>query len=91
MAAIVTVEEARVACRVTGDENDVLLIPALEAAHEYVRSKVGTFDGIEDDARVKQALLTKTRSLFRPDEDTQGNINRGIVRLLQQVSLDRGH
>lgn len=86
MARLVTIEEARQACRVpSGGHNDQILWEMLDAAETYVISKIGEEKASEDDARVKNAILTKCRLLFRPNEDIQGNIERHLTGMLIQI------
>ena len=84
MAELVTIEEARLICRVDGAENDDIIKPIMDAAEQYVLDYLGE---VEDsaDPRIKRVILALIQINFRPDDDSQGNLRRHVTALLKQM------
>ena len=86
MAELVTMQEARLVCRVDGTENDDIIEPILDAAETYVLDYIGDVESLAD-PRIKRAVLALTQINFRPDEDKQGNLRNHVTALLNQIKV----
>lgn len=89
MAELVKIEEARLVCRVDGDENDDLIKPILLSAEKYILDYLGLTkdDADSADPRIKRAILALTQIQFRPNEDVQGNLRAHVTALLKQIKV----
>jgi len=85
MAELVTIEEARLICRVDGAENDDIIKPIMDAAEQYVLDYLGKDFESSADPRIKRAILALIQINFRPDDDSQGNLRRHVTALLKQM------
>lgn len=88
MAEIITIDEARDACRIDGTENDTIIQGYKETAERYVASAVGADRAVRSDPRVVAAVLAHIRLSFRPNEDKQGNLRRHMTSLIKQIATD---
>lgn len=80
---VVTIEEARLACRIDGNSNDQVILPIKEAAEAYVIEAVGA--NFKNDKRARQAVLLLIQIIFRPEDDAQGNLKQHLTGLLRQM------
>ncbi len=88
MAEIITIDEARAACRIDGSENDHLIEPIRQASERYITSAVGEDRAVRSDPRVVAAVQAHVRLSFRPLEDKQGNLQRHVTSLIKQIATD---
>lgn len=80
---IVTMQEARTACRIDGTDNDAIIRPIKRAAEWYVLDAVG--DAYMNDPRAKEAILTRIAVTYRPERDAQGILRNYVEALLLQM------
>ena len=81
---VVTISEARLACRIDGTDNDFIIRPMKESAEEYVISAIGR--EWTNDARAKEAVLLLIQIAYRPEEDVSGNLSNRVVSLIKQIN-----
>lgn len=82
-SGVVTMQEARTACRIDGTDNDAIIRPIKRAAEWYVLDAVG--DAYMNDPRAKEAILTRIAVTYRPERDAQGILRDHIEALLLQM------
>lgn len=80
---VVTMQEARTACRIDGTDNDDIIRPIKRAAEWYVLDAVG--DAYMNDPRAKEAILTRIAVTYRPERDAQGILRNYVEALLLQM------
>lgn len=80
---IVTMEEARLACRIDGEANDDIIFPIKKAKEQYVLSAIDP--KYRDDPRVKEAILTLILIQYRPERDAQGFLLKSVIASLLQM------
>lgn len=80
---VVTMQEARTACRIDGTDNDAIIRPIKRAAEWYVLDAVG--EAYRNDPRAKEAILTRIAVTYRPERDAQGILRDYVEALLLQM------
>ena len=80
---VVTMQEARTACRIDGTDNDDIIRPIKRAAEWYVLDAVG--DAYMNDPRAKEAILTRIAVTYRQERDAQGILRNYVEALLLQM------
>lgn len=80
---VVTMQEARTACRIDGTDNDDIIRPLKRAAEWYVLDAVG--ESYRNDPRTKEAILTRIAITYRPERDAQGILREHVESLLLQM------
>lgn len=80
---LITMQEARTACRIDGTGNDEILYPMKKAAEHYVLDAIG--DEFINDPRARMAALIQLQITYRPEEDAQGFLQKYETYLLRQM------
>lgn len=81
--ALITMQEARLACRIDGTANDEILFPMKKAAEHYVLDAIG--EEFIGDPRARMAALLQLQITYRPEEDAQGFLAAYRTYLLRQM------
>lgn len=82
---LMTINEARLVCRIDGPENDDLIIPMAESAEAYVMDATKR-TAESKDPRLKEAARLRLRLSFRPNDDEKGFMKLHLVELIKQLS-----
>ena len=81
---IITMEQARLVCRVDGTELDSEIEALKQAAEHYVANSVNEGQAIATDPRVVAAVMAKLRMSFRPLENNK-HLDDQVTALILQI------